>query len=77
MKENEKINVTLYVETLGLDELELLAKSWTNEYTPKASHNCSWCEQPEQFLERKQFILPLLISKKLDIYETEYLLSDI
>ena len=79
MRENDKLNVTLYVETLRLDEIENLAEMWMDEPIPKKTffENCSWCESPEEFLKRKQFILPLLISKKLDIYETEYLLSDI
>jgi hypothetical protein len=79
MRENDKLNVTLYVETLRLDEIENLAEMWIDEPIPKKLlfENCSWCETPEEFLKRKQFILPLLISKKLDIYETEYLLSDI
>ena len=77
MTENSKVNLVLYIETLNLKGLENLTEMWMNEYAPKAKPNCSWCEQPEQFLERKQFILLLLISKKLDIYEEEYPLSDI
>ena len=79
MRENDKLNVTLYVESLRLDELENLAEMWMDEPIPKKTYfeNCSWCESPEDFIQRKQFILPLLIGKKLDIYETEYPLSDI
>lgn len=79
MKKNEKINVTLYVESLTLLELERLTHIWIDEPIPKKTYfeNCSWCESPEEFIERKQFILPLLISKKLEVYETEYPLSDI
>jgi len=79
MRENDKLNVTLYVESLTLVELERLTVMWMDEPIPKKPlfEECSWCQTPKEFIERKQFILPLLISKKLDIYEAEYPLSDI
>lgn len=77
MTENSKINVTLHIENLNLQQLENLAEDWVEQPIPKLDLKCSWCETPEQFLKRKKFILPLLISKKLDFYEKEYPLSDI
>lgn len=78
MTENSKINVTLHIESLSLEELENLAEMWIDVLQPaKLDKDCSWCETVEEFTSRRNFVLPLIINKKLEIYEKEYPLSDI